>query len=236
MEYRRYSRNEQPIKNISLQVRTFFHHTWHCFNYYIPNIIIRTDFLLCMHNVCLFVTSIKSVPWTNFSSHTHYKSFAASRDFNQPLANIRSFAHLLDRSFGCLCGLSSAHDDLSPNSNLFVIVVVNNYESASLSMASFLCIQELDSLHFVFEIYLRHWSTQQHVNKPYLNEKASTHHYKNIHASPLKALFRTLLGGKHSPPSLGRKVDSFIEYSTLLPSSPPPQILWHIGSPLKIFL
>ena len=46
-----------------------------------------------------------------------------------------------------LFGWSSALD-LSPNSNLFVVVVVIEYESANLSTASFLCIEELDWLHF----------------------------------------------------------------------------------------
>ena len=105
-----------------------------------------------------FLTLIKSVPQINSSSHIH-----VSRLLPAETHSICLFAHLLDCSFSHLFGWSSALD-LSPNSNLFVAVVVIDYKSASLSMASFLCIEEFDWLHFLFEIYLCHWSTQWRIN------------------------------------------------------------------------
>ena len=101
------------------------------------------------------LTSIMSLPWINTSL---YIIVCCQQKLTQSLVNLRSFAHLLDRSFGRLCGWSSAHD-FSPNLNLLVVVVIINYESVSLSTASLLCIEELEWMHFI------RWSSQERIKQ-----------------------------------------------------------------------
>ena len=140
---------------------------------------------LCLGSI-VSLTSIRSVPRTNSSLHINHLLPAESSLNLFVRSHTWSFIWSLYGWFSAL--------DLSPNLNLFVIVVVINYESASLLMASFLCIEELDWLHFLFEIYLRRWSTQRHVNNFIWVYKARTHYVLVLYVKHAKGPLSSTVG------------------------------------------